>query len=162
MDLTPHLVVGAAIGARVRRPALALPAAFVSHFVLDTVPHFDIGWINGPNLSAAIDAALGLVLCGVLVWSAGNWGPLTGALAAVLPDAPGIKEYVEGTAAVVLPHLTAYPPWGIATEVLATAAALGWGLGGPRHRSTVGPGPLTSRETMRIGGPHRADRGTAR
>lgn len=145
MDLTPHLVVGAAIGARLRRPGLALPAAFASHFVLDTVPHFDIGWINGPNLSAAIDAALGAVLCGVLVWSAGTWAPFIAALAAVLPDAPGIKEYVEGTAAVVLPHMTMYPPWGVAIEVLTTAAALGWGLGGPRGNSTVEPGSLTSR-----------------
>ena len=145
MDLTPHLVVGAAIGARVRRPGVALPAAFVSHFVLDTVPHFDIGWINGPNLSAAIDAAFGAVLCGVLVWSAGTWAPLTAALAAVLPDAPGVKDYVEGAAAVVFPHITAYPPWGIAAEVVTTGAALCWGLGGPRRRNTVQPGPLTSR-----------------
>lgn len=139
MDLTPHLVVGAAIGARVRRPALALPAAFASHFVLDTVPHFDIGWINGANLSAAIDAGLGLVLCGVLVWSTGTWAPLIAALAAVLPDAPGIKVYVEGAATIFLPHLTAYPPWGIATEVLTTAAALVWGLGGARHTNIVKP-----------------------
>ena len=145
MDLTPHLVVGAAIGARIRRPALALPAAVASHFVLDTVPHFDIGWINGANLSAAIDAGLGVVLCGVFVWSTGTWAPLTGALAAVLPDAPGIKEYVEGAAADVLPHVTAYPPWGIATEVFATAAALVWGLAGPRHRNTANSEALASR-----------------
>ena len=130
MDLTPHLVVGAAIGARVRRPALALPAAFASHFVLDTVPHIDIGWITGPNLSAAVATAVGLALCGLLVWSAGSWAPFAAALAALLPDAPGIKAYVEGAAGVVFPHLTAYPPWGIATEVLTTAAALAWGLRG--------------------------------
>ena len=35
------MVVGAAIGKELRRPWLALPAAFASHFVLDRIPHLD-------------------------------------------------------------------------------------------------------------------------
>jgi hypothetical protein len=38
---TPHAVVGAAIAASVSNPALGLPLAFVSHFVLDKVPHYN-------------------------------------------------------------------------------------------------------------------------
>lgn len=37
----PHAVVGAAIAAKVGNPALALPLAFASHFVLDMLPHWN-------------------------------------------------------------------------------------------------------------------------
>lgn len=36
-----HALGGAIIGLSVSNPALAVPLAFVSHFVLDCVPHFD-------------------------------------------------------------------------------------------------------------------------
>ena len=38
---TPHLLVGAAIVHAVPNPAISLPAAFVSHFILDAAPHWD-------------------------------------------------------------------------------------------------------------------------
>ncbi len=38
---TPHLLVGAAIVKAIPNPAISLPAAFASHFVLDSVPHWD-------------------------------------------------------------------------------------------------------------------------
>lgn len=38
---TPHVVVGAAIAMKVANPALALPLALGSHFVLDKVPHWN-------------------------------------------------------------------------------------------------------------------------
>jgi hypothetical protein len=38
---TPHLLVGAAIAHSIPNPAISLPAAFVSHFVLDATPHWD-------------------------------------------------------------------------------------------------------------------------
>ncbi|MBI4029189.1 MAG: hypothetical protein HY376_02390 [Candidatus Blackburnbacteria bacterium] len=37
----PHAVVGAAIAYKVGNPALALPLAFLSHFALDLVPHWN-------------------------------------------------------------------------------------------------------------------------
>lgn len=37
----PHTVVGAAIAIKVGNPALALPLAFASHFVLEVVPHWN-------------------------------------------------------------------------------------------------------------------------
>jgi len=37
----PHAVVGAAIAAKVGNPALSLPLALASHFVLDLVPHWN-------------------------------------------------------------------------------------------------------------------------
>jgi hypothetical protein len=38
---TPHLLVGAAIVHSIPNPAISLPAAFLSHFVLDATPHWD-------------------------------------------------------------------------------------------------------------------------
>lgn len=37
----PHTVVGAAIAIKVGNPALALPLALASHFVLDLIPHWN-------------------------------------------------------------------------------------------------------------------------
>ena len=38
---TPHVIVGAAIATQVANPALALPLAFGSHFILEKVPHWN-------------------------------------------------------------------------------------------------------------------------
>ncbi len=38
---TPHVVVGAAIASSVVHPALAIPLALGSHFVLETIPHWN-------------------------------------------------------------------------------------------------------------------------
>lgn len=38
--MTNHLVTGAAIAVMIKNPVLALPLAFVSHFVLDALPHY--------------------------------------------------------------------------------------------------------------------------
>lgn len=38
---TPHLLVGAAIVKIVPNPVISLPLAFLSHFVLDSIPHWD-------------------------------------------------------------------------------------------------------------------------
>jgi len=38
---TPHVVVGAAIAAKVGNPLLAIPLAFGSHFILEKVPHWN-------------------------------------------------------------------------------------------------------------------------
>ncbi len=38
---TPHVVVGAAIAMKIANPALALPLALGSHFILDRIPHWN-------------------------------------------------------------------------------------------------------------------------
>jgi len=38
---TPHVFVGAAIALAVPNPFLAVPLAFASHFVLETIPHWN-------------------------------------------------------------------------------------------------------------------------
>ncbi|MBI2054192.1 MAG: hypothetical protein HYT36_02570 [Candidatus Staskawiczbacteria bacterium] len=41
MILTPHLVFGAAVGSLAKNPFLAVALAFLSHYVLDMIPHAD-------------------------------------------------------------------------------------------------------------------------
>lgn len=38
---TPHVMVGAAIATKIPNPFVAIPLAFVSHLVLDRVPHWN-------------------------------------------------------------------------------------------------------------------------
>lgn len=40
MLVSPHAAAGIAIGILVSNPIIALPAAIASHFILDTVPHW--------------------------------------------------------------------------------------------------------------------------
>lgn len=50
MTASNHVVTGAIIATSVSTPALALPLAFLSHFVLDALPHYgDVNkssWLN--------------------------------------------------------------------------------------------------------------------
>jgi|SRR3989344_1925744 len=41
---TPHVVVAAAIAVKVANPALAIPLALGSHFILEKVPHWNPHW----------------------------------------------------------------------------------------------------------------------
>lgn len=68
MTATAHSLVGAAIAVKIGNPALAVPLAFASNFLLDVVPHWDVGthWHDRPLLKtfifAAMDVFLGLGL----------------------------------------------------------------------------------------------------
>lgn len=47
MTATNHSLTGAVIALSIANPAIALPAALASHFVLDSMPHFDFGKESG-------------------------------------------------------------------------------------------------------------------
>lgn len=42
MTATNHAITGAAIALIVKKPALAIPLAFLSHFLIDALPHFKV------------------------------------------------------------------------------------------------------------------------
>jgi hypothetical protein len=46
MLLTVHATAGALIGQQINNPILAFVLAFVSHFILDIIPHGDQDWIE--------------------------------------------------------------------------------------------------------------------
>ncbi len=93
MLTTPHTATGIAIGVLLPNPVIALPLAFVSHFVLDQIPHWQetlypyepnrMTWIRVP-----IDLAVSVFL---VTWAASLHPGLTGniwlsAFVANLPD----------------------------------------------------------------------------
>lgn len=151
MDLTPHLVTGAALAVRVKRPSVAIIFAIASHFFLDAIPHFHIAWGVGKVLFEVIDIGLGLLLTGVIACRAWQLWPFVGAVAAILPDAPGLREYWGMPANKIFPHPMWLPPWGVATQVAVVGVALLWAFGSPRRSSELSPRriPPQSRQPSR-------------
>lgn len=51
MTSTAHAIVGGAIASRFANPILAIPIALASHYVMDSIPHWDFGtdWRNRPK-----------------------------------------------------------------------------------------------------------------
>lgn len=47
MTATNHAITGAFIATIIKQPLLAVPLAFLSHFVCDALPHFDVGFKFG-------------------------------------------------------------------------------------------------------------------
>lgn len=43
MTATAHALVSGAIVAAIPNPAISLPLAFISHFIMDLIPHWDFG-----------------------------------------------------------------------------------------------------------------------
>lgn len=149
---TPHVAVGAAIAIKVGNPALAIPLALASHFVLDIIPHWNPHTYtetekNGkPSKStftiAIIDATAALAL-GV------------GIAATRYPDIGQMATIIACSFAAVFPDVSKYPFflfnslrkglykkwvsyerklqeqtdslfWGLLTQVITTAAAIFW------------------------------------
>lgn len=98
---TPHVVVGAAIATKVAHPALAIPLALASHFILEKVPHWnphlnsETEKFGAPTRKSTYiviaDVASSLALGGFIASRAlPHWGQTASILAAcfasVLPD----------------------------------------------------------------------------
>lgn len=94
MTATNHALTGAAIGLLVGEPLVAVPAAIISHFACDALPHYgrlgpDSKTIGGKNFRNYLlsDAALCFVLVAVLaVMQPQNW--FLAAVCAFLAAAP--------------------------------------------------------------------------
>lgn len=102
-----HALTGAAIGLTVSQPAIVLPAALLSHLILDVIPHHGLGKLDEAGkqkalksswfkLSLQIDALLCLLLVALLALAQPeNW--LVAALCAFIatsPDFIWIRRYV--------------------------------------------------------------------
>lgn len=68
MTATAHALVGGAIAASIQNPALGIPLAFISHPLLDAIPHWDFGdkWRTKPKIrlfaETAADTIFGVAL----------------------------------------------------------------------------------------------------
>ncbi len=104
MTLTNHALTGALIGALTHNPAIALPAALLSHFVCDALPHFGPGKQAKRYLKSALFAhtllidvlaCIGLAVVLVVV-KAPNWPLLVScAFLATLPDLGWLPGYIR-------------------------------------------------------------------
>lgn len=68
MTATAHALVGGAIAASVTSPAIGITLAFVSHPLLDMIPHWDlgIGWRKKNKVTLLIESGMDLIL-GILL-----------------------------------------------------------------------------------------------
>ena len=103
MLLTPHTLVGVAVGASIPNPFIAVPLSFALHFLADKVPHWDFysntekeqrlkGWRPIAVMADLIVAvAIGLTFTYYALWVNGNPAMALNiflcGIAAVLPDA---------------------------------------------------------------------------
>ncbi|MBI4059321.1 hypothetical protein HY404_03730 [Candidatus Microgenomates bacterium] len=147
----PHVLVGAAIAAKVGNPALALPLALASHFVLDMLPHWNpsihsqlksLGKVANPTKKLiAVESTLALI-AGLLVATTvlPNYYHavvvILGAFMGVLPDVVEIPYYFWGQRGGKL--MLAYVNFnrsiqndvpmlpGILVQILVSVAAIWW------------------------------------
>lgn len=148
----PHTVVGAAIAVKLGNPALALPLAFLSHFALDPIPHWNPHLYTEMKKNGQVSKTSKMFMIGdvVLSLAAGFFIAykmlpntalfslaLAGAFVAVFPDLlkspyyllkmknPLLVRYVEVERSI---QGNSSPVFGIATQLLVTIAAFWWAL----------------------------------
>lgn len=97
MTATNHAVTGILVAVAIKQPALALPAAFLSHFIIDTIPHWDHKFKNHhyTQVSIIIDLALASLLTLILMitLNAPVYLILLGSFFGAVPDITWIKEF---------------------------------------------------------------------
>lgn len=147
---TPHVVVGAAIATKVVHPALAIPLAFGSHFILEKVPHWnphlnsETEKFGRPTKTSTYiviaDVVASLALGGYIASRAlPDWGQtatiLAASFAAVLPDvlegpyfflnqrSELIKRWIKFQKSIQV-DTTVVP--GLITQVITILAAFWW------------------------------------
>lgn len=144
---TAHTLVAGAIAAKVGNPALVLPLALTSHFILDSIPHWDFGtnWRKRTKFAtggfAIADTLFGLGIAWILY--ADTVPPLLLAatlILSVLPDwleAPWYIFFADPHHIGPKPHATFFEkalygvykltnkahtkgtfPWGLITQVV--------------------------------------------
>lgn len=143
MIITPHTMVGLAIGATVSNPFVAVPLAFIAHYAGDVVPHWDFydKWPTRENfvfdwrpVAMFLDFVLGLAI-GIFFTLHALWLNQNGALAlnmflcgiaGVLPDAAYVpvtfagsknKIFVANAEIQKRLHFNVGPLWGNLSQV---------------------------------------------
>lgn len=140
MLITPHAIAGAAIGALVASPLLVIPIAIGSHFVLDSVPHWQETLAPyTPNKKTYIRIPIDVLLATVLVWLTVRWQPshtapiLLGAVFANVPDLDVITVLIPKLRQGLLEKYWDWhckiqretaSMWGVATQLVVVAVGL--------------------------------------
>lgn len=146
----PHTVVGAAIAAKIGNPALSLPIALASHFVLDLLPHWNPhlntelknhGKITSrTTLFVATDVFLslagGLLIASTVLPDTNRFIlVILGALMGILPDLIEAPYFFLGLRWEPIERLIKFqksiqndarPFLGVLTQVILLAAVFAW------------------------------------
>ena len=100
MTATNHAAAGALIALTVNKPILALPLAFLSHFVLDAFPHFGYEGNRGygeafKHKLTYIVILLDIVGLMLLLWAVAGkgWLVYVAGIVALSPDLLGLYNY---------------------------------------------------------------------
>jgi hypothetical protein len=102
MTATNHALTGALIGLVIGQPLIALPVAFLSHFVCDAIPHYGNDavklWSDNFKKLLVVDASVCVVLVAVLTYRHPAHWLLASfcAFMATSPDLLWIRKFVYG------------------------------------------------------------------
>jgi len=101
MILTPHLILGAVIGSKIEYIPLAIILAFLSHYILDLIPHIEYSIKNiekkqwqkslPETIKIFLDFALGILL--ILFFSDNQPTVFICAFFAISPDGISFLNY---------------------------------------------------------------------
>ncbi len=149
----PHTIVGAALAAKIGNPALALPLALGSHFVLDMLPHWNphlrtekktLGDLRPKTkriimLDVVVSTAVGVAIATTVLPDVKHFiVVLLGAFLAVLPDVLEGPYFFFNQKNKVVTRLLDFQkslqfdvPFvpGVLTQLLLSFAALRWVFG---------------------------------
>lgn len=149
MTASAHALVGAAIATKIANPAIGLPICFLSHFVLDKIPHWDVMYRHQTKtrrfilVGTALDLALGYLLI-LVFFSIAHQPPLSYLLlAAFISQLPDFLEAPYSLLKLQWPFSYANyrlqhkihdiwfnarlaAPWGIVTQVGVVFLILLW------------------------------------
>lgn len=146
----PHTLVGIAIAAKLQNPALSLPLAFTSHFILDLLPHWNphlnkemkkYGKVTrATSLLISADVTLSLTIGSIIAFFTASslfhfFIILLGGFLAVLPDIVEgpyffwgwrYKPLIRWVNIQSLLQTNIPPLPGILTQILVIIASIWW------------------------------------
>lgn len=147
MTMTNHFMTGALVAVVFRRPEIALPVAFLSHFAIDALPHYGYGHIDPKErdgkqrfiFKQALDAYTALGLFWLVPYLLRNYqAPIVTSgcmLAAFIPDVIWTFHFVKAQRGHGYPELIWFNKvhkkiqwcersWGIYVEAMWFAIAV--------------------------------------
>lgn len=99
MTIINHAVTGALIGAVVQDPIIALPAALLSHFIVDSLPHFGKISHKTKAFSFMLRADMflsAIFLLSIVIFKPEHWPLLLGcAVLATCPDLMWLPGFIR-------------------------------------------------------------------
>lgn len=122
MIATNHALTGAIIGLVSGEPLVAIPAAFVSHFICDAIPHFGNGdgWVatKGFRRYLMTDATVCVIIVMLMAWQQpAHWVLASfSAFVATSPDLWSIRKFQRLQAGKpykpgLLRRMSEWPQW---------------------------------------------------